>query len=384
MEAQKGEVMRLQNTVNQQKERTDTMILDNSKLQRELDKANAERSQLQHTVQGLQVTADAMQADKVAQASKEARWAEQRLELERQVETLSAEKARLDEAVSMLHVDIGKLQHTSMELNNERQKVYSLQQNISHMEMEIARLQAEKPQVDQMVSSLHVEIGQLKSHRDGLSAEMGQLQRTVHDLNVKLGMMNEKNVHLQTTVDALYREKLSLQGKLTSMGLELETVRASIGKHVSSEQSLFAEKTSMKQMLDDLSRTGIEKEQQLNTVQQENGRLVVARDSLAHENSQLAAKAQKMEAEVTSLRSRILGYQKMVKGMQEESTGLHQRVARLRDENAELVEHAEQPGGRRRGGSVGYAGVGHAAGSPAGRQADSGDGLGSHRSSLPL
>merc|ERR1712139_488340 len=100
--------------------------------------------------------------------------------------------------------------------------------------------------------------------------------------------------------DALYREKMTLQSRVASMGLELDTVRASITKHASHEQGLFAEKTNLKQMLDDLTRAGIEKEERLNTVTMENGKLCATRDALAYENSQLGQKSDKLEAEVSS------------------------------------------------------------------------------------
>ena len=126
-------------------------------------------------------------------------------------------------------------------------------------------------------------------------------------------------------------------------------------------------------MLEDLSRGGMEKEQQLKTLSQEKSELAqkssrleaeleeltaardslgqekselaqknsrleakleeltAVRDSLGQEKSELAQKSSRLEAEVESLRSRFGGYQKMVQELQGESMGLlRQRVARLR------------------------------------------------------
>ena len=43
--------------------RVDALTLENRKLQQELEKANAEKSQLQHIVQGMQVTPDVERVD---------------------------------------------------------------------------------------------------------------------------------------------------------------------------------------------------------------------------------------------------------------------------------------------------------------------------------
>ena len=65
------------------------------------------------------------------------------------------------------------------------------------------------------------------------------------------------------------------------------------------EQTLVAEKTSMKEMLDNLSRGGIEKEQQLKTLSQE-------KSELAQKNSQREAE---LENTVDTLSREKLGLQ---------------------------------------------------------------------------
>merc|ERR1712216_819036 len=110
------------------KQQIEVLTAENKNMLTRLEAWKSDRNQWQHQIRGLEVTLDTVQTDLQKRINREGALKESRLNLERHLEEVQGDKVRLDDMVSMQHVEIAKLQQVTSDLHAEKARTHGLMQ----------------------------------------------------------------------------------------------------------------------------------------------------------------------------------------------------------------------------------------------------------------
>lgn len=341
-ESMSDEATQLQVLVQRQQQQIEALTAEKLAAQRAADALQNDRSQLQHSIKGLEANLEVVQKDLTARIARETSLAERCVEREQQLESLGAERRRLDDIVTGQAVEAAQLKQASQELLRERARSHHFGQQLQTAEMEIARLGNEKTRADELITTLRVELAQTSTQRDSAKAEVPALQGSVQQHAAAVADYHEQVVQLRQAVHELSREKATMEQESRSLQVALDAARREAAHGQAAASALHAEKGQLKSALDGVSGKKVEVDERLLHALGDRGRLQAHMEALQAENSQLQLKVQQVGAEGGVTHSRLLGYEKMVKGFQDENAGLQQRVQSLTEERDELQSRLDE------------------------------------------
>jgi len=332
----------LRSAVQDQKQRIEFLTAENKNLLTRLEAWKSDRNQWQHQIRGLEVTLETVQTDLQKRINREGALKERGLNLERCLEEVTGDKTRLDDMVSLQHVEIAKLQQVTSELHAERARSHGLTQKMKSMEGQLSQLHHEKTQLDSMVGTLHVEVAQLVTQRDTALTEVPQLQGTVRQQSSAVADLQEQVRTLQGQNHELHRRNVGLDTQVKELFTALDEAKKQAAHHERNVNGLLMEKNQLKRQVEDLSSHRGELDQRLNSVMSQKGIVHAHFEQVSGENNQLQMAVQQAQSENAALRSRLAGMEKMVQGYQDEIANLQQRTQLLRSEKEEMQEHMQQ------------------------------------------
>lgn len=329
----------LKSAVKEQKERIEYLMAENKTLANTIDSMKGDRAQLQHTIRGLEVTLETVKTDLQKRISRESALKERGINLERCLEDVTNDKTRLDDVVSLQHVEIAKLQQITGELHAERARCHSVTQKLKTTEAQLAALVQEKAQLDGMVGTLHVEVAQLVTQRDSALTEVPQLQGTLRKQSNAVAELQEQVRQAQNANHELQRRNVGLDAQVKKLFAELDEAKKEVARLERSTALLLQERTQLRKVLDEVSAQKGEVDQKLNSVMTQKGIVHAHFEQANGENNQLQMRMQQANSENAALRSRLAGMEKRVQGYEIEHANLHQRLQVLRNEKEEMQEH---------------------------------------------
>lgn len=331
----------LRTTIQDQKSRIDFLVAENKTQANTIETLKSDRVQLHHQIRGLEVTLETVQTDLQKRIARETALKERGLNLERCLEEVQGDKVRLDDVVSLQHVEIAKMKQISAELNQERARSHTLEQRGKSMEAQLAQLHHEKVALDSQVGTLHVEVAQLVTQRDSALTEVPQLQGTVRQQTSAVAELQDQVRHLQASNHDLQRHNLVLDQQVKEYFSLLEESRGEVERNAKCSAMLLQEKNQMRRQFEDVSAKRGELDHRLNSVMSQKGIVHAHFEQVSTENNQLQMAVQQAQSENAALRSRLTGMEKMVQGYQDEVANLQQRTQVLRNEREELQEHVQ-------------------------------------------
>lgn len=329
----------LKSAVKEQKERIEYLTAENKKLGNTIDSMNTDRGQLQHTIRGLEVTLETVKADLQKRISRENALKERGTNLERCLEDVTNDKTRLDDVVSLQHVELAKLQQVTGELHAERARCHGITQKLKTTEAQMAAMVQEKAQLDGMVGTLHVEVAQLVTQRDSALTEVPQLQGTLRKQSNAVAELQEQARQAQNANHELQRRNVGLDAQVKKLFGELEEAKKEVARLERSSAMLLQERTQLRRALDEVSAQKGDVDQRLNSMMTQKGIVHAHFEQANGENNQLQMRIQQANSENASLRSRVAGLEKIVQGYEAGNAELHQRLQVLRNEKEEMQEH---------------------------------------------
>jgi len=332
----------LRSTVGEQKQRIDFLAAENKTLLTYIEQSKGDMNQGHHQIRALEVTIDTVQTELQRRINREGALKERGLNLERCLEEVQGDKARLDDVVSMQHVEIAKLQQVTSDLHAERARTHGLTQKGKSQEAQLAQLHSEKTQLDAMVGTLHVEVAQLVTQRDSALTEVPQLHGTVRQQSSAVAELQEQVRNLQSQNHELHRKNVGLDGQLKEIFSAFDEAKKQNAHHERVIGTLTTERGQLKRQLEELLSHKGETDQRLNAVMSQKGIVHAHFEQVSGENGQLQLRVQQATSENAALRSRLAGMEKMVQGYQDEVANLHQRTELLRSEKEEIQEHMQQ------------------------------------------
>jgi len=332
----------LRNTVQDQKQRIEYLGNENKNLLARLESWKSDRNQWQHQIRGLEVTIETVQTDLQKRITREGQLKERGVNLERCLEEITGDKGRLDDMVSLQHVEIAKLQQVTSELHAERARSHALTQKVKSLEAQLGQIHHEKTALDSMVGTLHVEVAQLVTQRDTALTEVPQLQGTVRQQSTAVVDLQEQVRALQGQNHELHRRNVGLDAQVKELFGGLDEAKKIGAHHEHNVKALAMERSTLKRNVDDLSAQRGEIDQRLNSVMSQKGIVHAHFEQVSGENNQLQCAVQQATSENAALRSRLAGMEKMVQGCQDEIANLQQRTQLLRSEKEEMQEHMQQ------------------------------------------
>merc|ERR1740117_1481323 len=193
-----------------QKQRIEFLTAENKNLLARLEAWKSDRNQWQHQIRGLEVTLETVQTDLQKRINREGTLKERGLNLERCLEEANSDKVRLDDVVSLQHVEIAKLQQVTAELHAERARSHAVTQKLKSTEAQLGQVAHEKSQLDSMVGTLHVEVAQLVTQRDTALTEVPQLHGTVRQQSSAVAELQEQVRSLQGQNHELHRRNVTM------------------------------------------------------------------------------------------------------------------------------------------------------------------------------
>lgn len=332
----------LRNAVQDQKQRIEYLSMENKNLLNRLESWKSDRNQWQHQIRGLEVTLETVQGDLQKRINREGALKERGVNLERCLDEVQGDKVRLDDMVSLQHVEIAKLQQVTSELHAERARSHALTQKMKSMEAQLGQVHHEKSQLDSMVGTLHVEVAQLVTQRDSVLTEVPQLQGTVRQQSTAVADLQEQVRNLQSQNHELHRRNVNLDAQVKEIFSALDEAKKASAHHERNASTLHMEKVQLKRQTEDLAAQRGEVDQRLNSVMSQKGIVHAHFEQVSGENNQLQMAVQQSNSENAALKSRLAGMEKLVQGYQDEIASLQQRTQLLRSEKEEIQEHMQQ------------------------------------------
>lgn len=140
-----------------QKGQIEALASEGANLRSIIEALQHERTQLKVTIRSLEANISEVKLQISQRINREGELDQRCHELERQLDEVRREKARLDETVSGQHVKIAGMQPLVLQLQEQKGSGAALLQKLETARLEITRCYQEKADFDQTVSTLHVE-----------------------------------------------------------------------------------------------------------------------------------------------------------------------------------------------------------------------------------
>jgi len=325
LRAKQGEVMLLRNTADHHQHRENVLATQNARLSGIAERLQAERSQLQKTVVGLEATACAMQVEISRQANSEAQAALVHGDMERQISSLSMQKMRLDEEMGVRHVEAAHLRHTHQELLSERQLVQHLREELEEALHGHQRMQDHAAGLSQTVSALHIEVAHFRNLEEAAAAEAPRWQEAVHREAALAGSLRTRLAELEDLVGDLRRAHTALDGENGSLRSQLARSQAEVESCLNASSQLVMEKGGVEKLADEKSSHCVQLEHRIGLLNAEVSRLRAHNETLNADNLQFRSRAENLEAETVMLRGRVNGLESVVRGLKGECSDLNLR-----------------------------------------------------------
>mmetsp|Transcript_149259 Transcript_149259/g.388208 ORF Transcript_149259/g.388208 Transcript_149259/m.388208 type:complete len:533 (+) Transcript_149259:45-1643(+) len=336
IQAKNGEVMLLRNNAEQQRKKSEALSADLQRLRGINERLQAERSQLQRNVLGLEATANAMQVEMAEQAATEARATEVRNNLQRHVHAMTDEMRLMDEQAGVRYVLDAQLRHAREELSAERFTGQRLREELRSAQGEAGRLRADAFGMSEQASEMRAQTAHMRHVESAICAEQPRLNEALQRERAASASLRARVTELEGLIGNLRRAQTSMESENISLRTALDGARAEAHRTVEGSAQLVADRFGAEQDANTHLNMRREAERKHAMALRECELLREQGEVLRGDHSAMQSRLQQVEADNVLLRGKLKGAEVLASGLREECAGLNTRAQfqQLQEEQA--------------------------------------------------
>eukprot|EP00927_Polykrikos_kofoidii_P077830 TRINITY_DN74739_c0_g1_i1.p1 TRINITY_DN74739_c0_g1~~TRINITY_DN74739_c0_g1_i1.p1 ORF type:complete len:512 (-),score=107.50 TRINITY_DN74739_c0_g1_i1:61-1596(-) len=320
-----GEANIQHNLAEKQRQRAEALSFDNDRMKSMNERLRLEVAQLQRKVLGLETTANAMQAQLASQAEAEAEASRIRGSLERQLDSLTLEKRRLDEQTGALIFESAQLRRLQEALAQECERGCKLTEDFRASRAEVVGLQQEKIQLMDTVANLHLEIAQLS--QQAVAAENPSLREDMRRAEGTTQSLRGRIAELENIITEHRRGRIAVDAENGRLKNALAAAQADAERSAAMASCLASERGEAEQFADELAKWRCDAEMRISQLASEGAHLRSRSDQVRADGKRVQERAGNLEAENILLRGQLHGADVLVRGLREECSRLQKRLS---------------------------------------------------------